>query len=451
MVLILAEDICPDLGCYGNNSISTPNIDNFSREGVLYKNTFTTAPVCSPSRSAMMTGMYQTSIGAHNHRSHRNDNFTLPDPVQPITTLLRENGYFTAIGCGYSAKTDLNFTTEQNLFDGNDWSEREKGKSFFAQITLPVTHRKFKRDKDNPVDPEKIEIPPYYPDHSLLRRDWADYLESIQLMDNQVGEIINRLKAERLYENTAVIFMGDNGRCHLRGKQWLYEGGIHVPLIIRWPGMLKPGSIEENLISSIDISASILKIAGIEPPAYMHGKPFTGKDLRSREYIVAARDRCDETVDRIRCVRTKRFKYIRNYYPELPYLQENFYKYRQYPALTVMNILNKKGELTPEQARFMADKRPPEELYDLEKDPFELYNLAENSEYEKTLSDLRNKLENWITESNDMGTIPEDEREILYWKNEAADRKERVMGNRGLPVDVSYEDYLKWWEKELAD
>ena len=171
MVLILAEDICPDLGCYGNNSINTPNIDNLSRKGVLYKNTFTTAPVCSPSRSAMMTGMYQTSIGAHNHRSHRNDNFTLPDPVQPITTLLRENGYFTAIGCGYSAKTDLNFTTEQNLFDGNDWSEREKGKSFFAQITLPVTHRKFKRDKDNPVDPEKIEIPPYYPDHSLLRRD----------------------------------------------------------------------------------------------------------------------------------------------------------------------------------------------------------------------------------------------------------------------------------------
>jgi len=370
----------------------------------------------------MITGMYQTSIGVHHHRSHRDDGYTLPEPVRLITEYFREAGYFTANvktaapGVRGSGKTDFNFKFKKP-FDGSDWNQRKPGQPFFAQLSISVTHRgghwKNLREKlENPVDPAKVKLPPYYPDHPIAREDWATYLNSIQLMDQYVGKILKRLDDEGLADKTVVIFIGDHGRCHVRGKQWLYDGGIHIPLIIRWPGKLKAGQVCDDLVSAIDISATVLKIAGIEPPKYIEGWVFLGPDAKKREYIIAARDRCDETVDRIRCVRTKRYKYIRNFMPERPYTQKNRYKERSYPMLSLMKELHAVGKLTPVQALFMAARKPDEELYDIRNDPYELHNLAASAKHQRTLKKMRAILDKWIKETGDKGQFPEKESAI---------------------------------------
>jgi len=421
---ILSEDISPDLACYGAAAVQTPNLDNLASQGVRFTNAFTTGPVCSASRSAMITGMYQTSIGAHHHRSHRNDGYALPEPVKLITEYFREAGYFTANvktaapGVRGSGKTDFNFQFK-NAFDGTDWNQRKSGQPFFAQLSISVTHRgghwKDLHEKlKNPVDPAKVKLPPYYPDHPIAREDWATYLNSIQLMDQYVGKILARLDDEGLAENTVVIFIGDHGRCHVRGKQWLYDGGIHIPLIIRWPGKLRAGQVCDYLISAIDISATVLEVAGIEPAKHMEGKVFlrpvgekVWKPVTNRKYIVAARDRCDETIDRIRCVRTKRYKYIHNFMPERPYTQINRYKERSYPMLGLMRELHTQGKLNSMQALFMAPRKPDEELYDLQNDPYEIKNLTASPQHQKKLKMMRATLDKWIAETGDMGQFTE--------------------------------------------
>jgi arylsulfatase A-like enzyme len=427
---ILSEDISPDLSCYGTAAVQTPNLDKLARQGVRYTNAFTTSPVCSASRSAMITGMYQTSIGVHHHRSHRDDGYTLPAPVQPITEYFREAGYFTANvktaapGVRGSGKTDFNFKFKKP-FDGSDWNQRKAGQPFFAQLSISMTHRgghwkKLRQQLTNPVDPAKVKLPPYYPDHPIARDDWATYLDSIQMMDGYVGKILKRLDDEGLTENTVVIFIGDHGRCHVRGKQWCYDGGIHIPLIVRWPGKLKAGQVCDDLVSSIDISATVLKIAGIEPPKHIEGRVFLGPNANAvrrpqaekRDFIIAARDRCDETTDRIRCVRTKRYKYIRNFMPERPYTQINRYKERSYPMLPLMRQLHSEGKLTPVQALFMAPRKPDEELYDIQADPYEINNLVDSQQHRKTLNRMRKILEKWIRDTGDKGQFPEPESAI---------------------------------------
>ena len=421
---ILSEDISPELSCYGTPLVQTPNLDKLAGQGIRFTNAFTTGPVCSASRSAMITGMFQTSIGAHNHRSHRDDGYTLPEPVRLITEYFRDAGYFTANvttaakGVKGSGKTDFNFKFE-NAFDGNDWNQRKAGQPFFAQLSISVTHRgkhwkNLRNQLTNPIDPDKVKLPPYYPDHPVAREDWATYLDSIQVMDGYIGKILKRLDDENIAHNTVVIFIGDHGRCHVRGKQWLYDGGIHIPLLVRWPSKLKAGQVCDDLISAIDISATILKIAGIDPPKYMQGKVFLEADantnwrpVNQHEYIFAARDRCDETIDRIRCVRNKHHKYIRNFMPERPYTQTNDYKERSYPMLNLMKELHAQGKLTPVQALFMAPRKPVEELYDIKKDPYEINNLAASPQYQQTLEKMRAILEQWIEETGDMGRLPE--------------------------------------------
>ena len=426
---ILSEDISPDLSCYGTPAVRTPNLDKLASQGVRYTNAFTTSPVCSASRSAMITGMYQTSIGVHHHRSHRGDGYTLPEPVRLITDYLREAGYFTANvttaapGVKGSGKTDFNFQNK-DAFDGNDWNQRKPGQPFFAQLSISETHRGGHWERlgemlEDRVDPAQVVLPPYYPDHPVAREDWATYLDSIQLMDQYVCKILKRLDDEDLADNTVVIFIGDHGRCHVRGKQWLYDGGIHIPLIIRpsgslrdWLGQLKAGEVCDDLVSAIDISATVLKIAGIDPPKHMEGQVFLGPDVKKREYILAARDRCDETIDRIRCVRTKRYKYIRNFMPERPYTQKNDYKLRSYPMLPLMIDLHAQGKLTPIQALFMAPRKPDEELYDLSSDPYEIHNLSSSPQHQETLKKMRAILEQWIRETGDQGRFPEKESAI---------------------------------------
>ncbi len=442
---IIGEDLCPDLGCYGNDLVHTPHIDRLAGEGVRFVNAFTTSPVCSASRSAFMTGMYQTSIDTHNHRSHRRDGYQLPDGVNVITEYFRDAGYFTANitklqqGVNGTGKTDWNFNAK-NPFDGNDWDQLKENQPFYAQINFSEAHRTFQNDKEHPINPDEVTVPPYYPDHPIAREDWSQYLETLNHLDRKVGAVLTRLEEDGLADNTIVVFMGDHGRCHVRGKQWLYEGGIHIPLIIRWPEKIKAGQVNDNLISAIDISATSLHFAGIDPPEHMEGQVFWGPNAEERRYIIAARDRCDETVDRIRCVRTKRFKYIRNYHPERPYLQLNRYKEKQYPVLRLMRRLHEQGELTPEQEKLMADRRPKEELYDLRSDPHELYNLADNARYNRVLNRMRSILNNWIHETGDHGVIPEDPEIIEYYR-------ERMKNNYDNQIKKLYEQEgmeFKW-------
>lgn len=410
---IYGEDLSPDLGCYGNTLVHTPNIDRLSREGMLFTNAYAACPVCSPARSALITGMYQTTIGAHNHRSHRGDGYTLPDGVRTIMDHLRDEGYFTAniktitdkvSGTG---KTDFNFQVE-NPFDGDQWSDLKANQPFYAQVNFSEAHRDFKNDEDNPVDPAEVNIPPYYPDHPISREDWSKYLETVQILDKKVGVVLEQLEKDGLAENTIVVFMADHGRCHPRGKQWLYEGGIHVPLMIRWPGRLLPGSVNHDMVSAIDVTATSLAAAGAQLPVTMQGRDLFRPDYTPRDYIVSARDRCDETVDRIRCVRTQRYKYIRNFMPDRPYLQLNRYKETQYPVLRLMRRMHKTGGLTPAQQHFMAESRPKEELYDLQSDPHEIRNLSERVEMQNKLEELRGVLNHWIAETGDKGEIPEE-------------------------------------------
>jgi arylsulfatase A-like enzyme len=413
---IIGEDFSPDLGCYGDQLVSTPNIDSLAAGGVRYTQACVTAPICSISRSALMTGRYQTAIGCQNHRSHRVDGYKLPEGVGIFTDLFRAAGYHTSnlhnSPVGGTGKTDFNFNLDQEPFDGADWSERAEGQPFYAQINFPETHRAFKPHPKQ-VDPAAVNLPPFYPDHPAVRKDWALYLEDAQHLDDNVGKVLQRLEDEGLADDTIVFFFGDHGRAMPRGKQFLYEGGMVIPLIVRVPEKFRPdgwapGSTNDALISHIDITATSLALCGIEPPANYDAQVFIGTAAAPpRTVQFAARDRADETVDRIRAARTSQWKYIRNYYPERPYTQPNHYKDTSYPSLQVLKQWKADGKLTPKQTPFMADTRPPEELYNLQADPFELHNLAADETQAGTLDQMRAQLDGWIAATNDTGATPE--------------------------------------------
>ncbi len=417
IVWIMAEDIGCDLACYGTPALQTPVLDQMALGGVQYNRAYCTSPICSTSRSAMITGMYQTSIGAHQHRSHREDGVLLPAPVRPITALLQEAGYYCANGCGFGEKADLNFNLpegERPLFNGTDWSTREPNQPFFAQIQLQVTHRgtwweKIRSESSDPVSPDKVVLPPYLPDHPAIRKDWAMYLDQIEAADAQVGEILERLAREGLTDNTVVIFIGDNGRCVHRGKGFLFEDGIKVPCIFRWPGHLPQGETSEELVSMIDVSAQILAFAGVKTPEHLQGRPFLEDSAKERKHVFAARDRWDEVYDKSRTVIEKRFKYIRNDMPEVPYFTYQGYLEKVRPIRPVLWEIFKSGKVTEAQAHIMRPEKPREELYDLKKDPWETVNLAERPEHAKVLQQLRSVLEKWEKETNDQGRFPEPE------------------------------------------
>ncbi|MDP6373680.1 MAG: sulfatase [Vicinamibacterales bacterium] len=438
---IIAEDLGPELGVYGHPAVETPNLDRLAADGVRYTRAFTTAPVCSTSRSAFMTGMYQTTIGAHNHRSHRDDGYTLPAGVRVITDWLREAGYLTANlvdlagdanetyfrGTG---KTDWNFQYDGEPFDTDRWSDLAGAEPFYAQVNFPETHRGAEWDGAHeqitrPADPDAVWMPPYYPDHPEARADWAQYLNAVMSLDRKVGFVLDTLERDGLADRTLVVFMGDHGRAMVRGKQWPYDSGLHVPLIVRWPAAIpapagfEPGRVDDQLIAAIDLTATTLAIAGAGPPDGMQGRVFLGAQAGApREYLFGGRDRGDETVDRIRTVRDVRYRYLRNYFPDRGLLQTNRYKEFTYPMIPLMRELDAEGQLTPLQARLLAPTRSAEELYDLEADPYETVNLAADPAHADVRARLRAALEGWIDESNDQGRVPEAPEIHEYWERQ---------------------------------
>lgn len=410
---ICAEDMSAHMSCYGETTIETPNIDRLASEGVRFENAFITCPVCSPSRSAMVTGMYQTSSGAHNHRSSRhNVQLKLPGAIKFVPEYFKRAGYYTSNGgmlnlSDYSqtkaGKTDYNLVFDKEMYAA-EWSGRKQGQPFFAQLQLKGGKNRSVKVPD-PVDPKDVKLPPYYPDDPVLREDWARYLNSVINTDIEVGRILKRLEDEGIADETIVFFWTDHGISHIRGKQFLYDEGIRIPLIVRGPGV-GGNVVRTDLVEHIDIPATSMALAGMDVPDHLQGRPLFDANYRERECVFSARDRCDETVERIRCARTHRYKYIRNYYWHVPHAQPNRYKDGK-EIMKVMRRLYAEGKLDENQAKPFVATRPVEELYDLRADPHELNNLAEGDKCAGVIKELSARLNRWIEETRDLGQLPE--------------------------------------------
>ena len=426
---IVVDDMSANLGCYGEKTIQTPHLDRLAREGTRFSHAYTTCPVCSPCRSALITGMYQTTLGAHHHRSGRGMPIGLPTGVVPIPVLFRQAGYHTCIGNGVPGnrapgKTDYNFDWDKGMYDSADWGDRKPGQPFFMQVQLPGGKLRDgngwagleKRMGGRATRPEAVSLPPHYPDDPALRRDWALYLDSVRETDAAVGRVVARLEQEKLLDSTLVIFVTDHGISHARGKQFLYDEGTHVPMILRGPGVptgpvRQDGTVRvevrEDLALLIDLAPTSLAAAGIAIPAGVQGKNLLAPDQAPRREVFASRDRCDETVDRIRSVRDGEWLYIRNFYPQRPMLQPCRYK-DQKPTLTRLRELHAAGRLSPLQERLLfSPTRPAEELYRWREDRWQQTNLAGLPEHADTLARLRGRLDGWMEETRDQGRQPE--------------------------------------------
>ena len=419
------EDISPHIGCYGDPHAITPCIDRLAAEGVRYTHCYTTAGVCAPCRSGIITGMYQSTLGTH----HMRCNAMLPDTIKPFTVYLREAGYY----CSNNSKTDYQFKAPPGTWDASSskahWRNRgDKKQPFFSVFNFTGCHESgiageskyksvtMKLTADQRQDAKKLTtLPPYYPDTPVTREDWKRNYELITAMDAWAGDLVAQLKKDGLYENTIVMFWSDHGVGLPRAKRWLYESGTHVPLVARIPerfrmeGQGKAGIVDDRLVSSIDFGPTVLNLAGVKVPAHVQGQPFLGVNLPApRDYIYGARDRMDERYDIIRMVRDKRYRYIRNYQPN-----KTFYQYMNTPekGATMKEIrrVAAEGRLPPAARLFMAPRKSVEELYDVDSDPHEIENLAGDPRYGKILVRMREAHLDWVEETKDVGLIPEPE------------------------------------------
>ena len=417
------EDIGPHLGCYGDDWAMTPNIDRLADEGVRYTHAFATSGVCAPARSCLITGVYPTSLGTQFMRCKGN----LPDFVRCFPEYLQKSGYY----CTNNSKTDYQFSFPKTAWNESSsrahWRKRsDADQPFFSVFNFTNCHESkvaargeayekivARLTPEQRRDPADATLPPYYPDTPEARRDWANLHEVITAMDYLVGDKLQELEEDGLAENTIVFFFSDHGNGLPRAKRWLYDSGMHVPLIVRCPEKWRPlvpghpGTTTDRLVSFVDFGPTVLSLAGVGVPDHMQGVPFLGTAAgEPRGYVYGVRDRMDERYDVIRAVRDKRFKYLRNYTPHLPYDQ-----YLNTPekghTLRSMRRLDEAGELNEAQQRFFVDRKPVEELYDTQADPHEIHNLAGSPKYRDVLERLRQVHLNWVAETIDVGLIPE--------------------------------------------
>ena len=423
IIWLSAEDISPHLGCFGDPHAITPELDRLASEGVRYTHTFTTAGVCAPCRSGIITGMYQTTLGTQHMRCRAQ----LPDFIKPFTVSLREAGYY----CSNNSKTDYQFAVPPEAWDDSSgrahWRNRSRpDQPFFSVFNFGGCHesgianeskyRTVTKDllPSQRQDADQLStFPPYYPETALAREDWKRNYELITAMDAWAGDLIRQLKEDGLYENTIIFFWSDHGVGLPRAKRWLYDSGTHIPLIVRIPerwrqgGQGLPGEKSDRLVSSIDFGPTVLNLAGLTPAEHVQGQAFLGASLPSpRRYVYGARDRMDERYDIIRMVRDKRFKYIRNYEP-----LKTFYQYMNTPEKGVtMRELRQRheaGSLRSAADYFFSPTKPVEELYDTVADPHELKNLAQDARYSTQLTRMRSAHLEWVRETRDLGLIAE--------------------------------------------
>ncbi len=450
ILLIMAEDLSPRIGAFGDLVAVTPNLDALAKQGVRYSGVFTTSGVCAPSRAAHIMGMHQISIGAQHMRavSHPGGKYLTvpPQGVKAYPELLRAAGYYTFT----EAKLDYQFS---GVFPGSGpfsiwdsdkggkrlWRNRDPSQPFFGLINLLVTHESgvFKPlgswpenlmhfrtqlmrawqgySADGPVSPENVIPEPYYPDTPAVRADIARHYNNIYQMDKQVGEILGQLETDGLAENTVVIWTTDHGDGLPRAKRELYDSGLRVPMIIRWPKKFRPrdsesGGVDERLISFVDIGPTILRMAGVKVPDNMHGRDFRSSE---RDYIYASRDRINEVADRQRAVRDKRYKYIRSWHPEQPGGHRLAYR-DILESVRDMRQRYEEGELSKAQ-QLWFEAPGSERLFDLENDPYELHDIAGLPGYASVLLRMRGAMDDWLRSIEDLSDIPEDDMVERFW------------------------------------
>ncbi|MCX8211874.1 MAG: sulfatase [Lewinella sp.] len=463
IIWLMAEDISTDLSCYDMPDVRTPNLDAMAAKGVRFENCFVTNPICSPSRSAMMIGAHQVKTNTHQHRSNREVPLSLP--YRPFTQLLREAGYTTILGnhsvMGKGRKTDVNFKHEAlgpwdgkttfGLFDKYDEFLPEDG-PFFAQIQLNVTHRggwweRISQESPDRHDPSKVTLPTYMADDPIVRQDWARYLDQLEYMDREVGMIRQELEKKGLSDNTIIIFIGDNGRCNIRGKGYLHDPGLRIPLIIYDPRdkEARP-QVQSEVISATDITATILAYADAELPAFLTGSPIFDKGF-NRKYVYAARDLWDEVMEDSRALTSSRWKYIRNDKPEIPFDAGQAYLEFYRPAVHIMRTLRDGGQLTPEQAFFFLPTKPSEELYNLENDPEELNNLVGEKAHRRTLRRLRKLTKRYDRKMKPVSDVYQPVRPgavdiLAYIKKEQPELYQRMLAGEEIGFGKARKLYL---------
>ena len=415
---------------YGDNSVSLPNISELMENGTLYHDMNSIYPVCAPARSAIITGMYPNSIGTGNMRAYNGNRTDRPETesllefpyyssklaeqIKPFTQILRENGYY----CTNNSKRDYNFILREEAWDESSneasWEKRNKDQPFFSVFNFGVTHESaiWRRDKQVlKVNPNDLFVPPIFPDDSITRHSLAVNYSNLVEMDRQMGEIISKLKQQDLYDNSYIFFYSDHGGPFPRHKRAIYETGTKVPLIIKFPNSFM--AKEKNnyqMLNFIDFAPTILSIIGLDIPEIYQGKAFLGaeKSRSERKYIFSASDRFDEHPDRIRAVKNKRYKYIRNYNIDKPHALNVAYR-NQMALMKNLNFLNESNLLSDKQKIWFQVPKSNEEFYDLQNDPFELNNLIEEKKFSKEINDLRLQLDNWMYKINDLGDISEKE------------------------------------------
>lgn len=431
IIWLVAEDQSPDwFPMYGDSTIRLPHIEALARDGVTFENAYAPVPVCAPARSSIITGMYPTTLGTHNMRTHApwrgvpgkkpyetldipSYSPVVPDGVKMFTQYLREKGYYTSNG----PKEDYNFKKMESAWDDSSkepfWGGRQEGQPFFSVFNFSVCHESqiWARGKDQlMISPSKVKVPPYFPDSDVVRFDMAVNYSNLKRLDNQLGQIITGLKRDGLYENSIIFFYGDHGGPFPRHKRALYETGTKVPMVIKFPENDKAGSRDDRFISFIDLAPTVLSLAGIEPPKVMQGVAQFGKFEvdKKPKYTFHTADRFDAIYDRLRAVRSKRYKYIKSFDTTKSHALPVAYR-QQMPMMRELQSLYKAGKLNEKQASWLHPTKPAEELYDLHNDPYELNNLAALPEMQDTLVHLRKVLNDWIKETNDLGRIPEEE------------------------------------------
>ncbi len=411
---LTSEDNGPHLGCYGDEYAVTPNIDSLAKRGALYTTCWSNAPVCAPARTTIISGLYPPSTGSEHMRSMTR----LPAAFRMFPQHLREAGYY----CTNNSKEDYNLEKPGKVWDASSrkahWKNRQPGQPFFAVFNSTTSHESKIRMRPHTLvhNPDKVRIPAYHPDRPEVRRDWAQYYDKITEMDVEIGHWLHELKAAGLAEDTIIFYYGDHGSGMPRSKRSPCDSGLRVPLVVYFPEKYRdlassdylPGGKIDRLVSFVDLPATVLSLAGIEPPKHYQGHAFLGPHADPPQpYVYGFRGRMDERYDLVRSVGDGRFVYIRNYMPHKIYGQYLAYMF-QTPTTRVWKDLYDAGKLSPPQTYFW-ERKPPEELYDLQSDPDEVHNLAALPGHQKVLTSMRTALREHIVRTRDVGFLPEDE------------------------------------------
>lgn len=411
---ITSEDNSPYLGCYGDKLAKTPHLDKLASEGLRYRHAYSNAPVCSASRTTLITGMYPSTLGALNHRS----SVTIPAQFKLYPQYLRDAGYY----CTNNHKTDYNVAGAGNkVWDDSSkkahYKNRAKGQPFFAIFNFTTTHESQVSPKPNKksfrLSPSEVVLPPYHPDTPEIRADWANYYDQMTQMDAQVGEVLLELEKSGQADNTLVFYYGDHGGALPRGKRNIHDSGTRVPLIIRLPAKWrhlahkKPGEWVEDLVSFVDFPATALHLCGVAVPSHYQGKPFLGESKSApREHVFLYRGRMDERYDTVRAIRDADFRYVRNYSPHRPWGQHYTYPFQVQASMRSWYAEFTAGRCNEIQSAYWKAK-PSEELYQPKEDPFEITNLANEVIHQSRLDHMRKLLREEILKTRDTAFIPE--------------------------------------------